>query len=78
MKDIILFEESAKRDILDFFDKSVDEEGFIVEKNNPTQRVLSMDGDWIEINSFAGLRKGSMIFIKGDLISLIDLADRVK
>lgn len=77
MEKIILFEESAKRDILDFFDKSVDNEGFIVEKNRPDQRVL-VDGDWIEVNNFAGLRKGSMVFIMSDLISLINLADKMK
>jgi len=77
-KDVITFDSSAKRDILDFFDKTVDNEGFIVEKDNPDQRVLTVDGDEVHINKFAGLRRGSEIFIKSDLLSLIELADKMK
>lgn len=75
---IVEFDKSAKNDILAFFDKSVDEEGYVVEKANPTHRVMSIDGEEIKIEKFAGITKGSEVFIKSDLLSLIHLADRVQ
>jgi hypothetical protein len=71
---IITFEESAKTEILSFFDKNVDEQGFIVEKDT-NQRVVTPDGEEIILEEFAGIKKGSEIFIKSDLPSLINLAD---
>jgi len=78
LKNVITFDSSAKKEILDFFDKTTDSEDFIVEKNEPTQRVLTVDGDEVNIKKFAGLKKGSEIFIKSDLLSLMDLADKMK
>lgn len=78
IKKVITFEASARKEILSFFGKSIDAEGFIVEKDDPTQRVINLDGDEIRLGEFAGLKKGSEIFIKSDLISLINLADRMK
>ena len=78
IKNTIRFESSARKDILDIFNKTIDPEGFIVEKDNPEQRVLSIDGDEVQFNRFAGLKRGSEIFIKSDIISLIELSDRLK
>jgi hypothetical protein len=77
IKDVITFEASAKEDILSFFDKSVDDEGLIVEKNNPSQRVITLDGEEISLKEFAGIKRGSEIFIKSDLISLMNLSDHI-
>lgn len=71
----ITFDKSARKYILNVFNKSVDDEGFIVEKDNPEQRVLAQDGQQVEYENFAGIRKGSEIFIKSDLISLMHLCD---
>lgn len=76
-KPIITFEKSAKEVILSFFDKIVDDEGFIVEKDDPTQRVLTPDGEEVSLEEFAGIRKGSEIFIKSNLPSMIELADQL-
>jgi len=76
MLDTITFEESAKETILSFFDKTVDKEGFIVEKDTG-QRVITPDGDEIRLEEFAGIGKGG-IFVKSDLPSLINLLDRLK
>lgn len=57
-----------------FFDKNVDSEGFIIEKNDPTQRAITPDGEYIRIDEFAGIGK-SGTFIKSDLPSLIELSD---
>lgn len=66
----ITFEESAKEIILSIFDKTIDNEGFIIEKITG-QRVITPDGEEIRLEEFAGIgRKG--IFIKSDLSSLIN------
>lgn len=75
---IITFEASAKEEILSFFDKTIDDDGFIVEKEDTTQRVITPDGEEITLEEFAGLRKGSEIFIKSDLPSLINLIDKLR
>ena len=77
MINVITFEKSAREDILSFFDKTIDEKGFIVEKEDPTQKVITPDGEEITIDKFAGIRKGSEIFIKSDLNSLINLTELV-
>ncbi|MBI5073354.1 hypothetical protein HZA99_06060 [Candidatus Woesearchaeota archaeon] len=70
-KIIITFDEIAKNDILDFLDKSVNDEGYIVEKKDPEQKVLTFDGEEISSEEFGGAKKGSEVFIKSDLISLM-------
>ncbi|MDE2489256.1 MAG: hypothetical protein KGM24_00305 [Elusimicrobia bacterium] len=60
---------------MDTFDKAVDVEGFIVEKSNPKQRVLTRDGEEVRVEDFAGIKKGSLLFFKKDLPSLITLSD---
>jgi hypothetical protein len=78
VKKIITFENSAKEYILDCFDKSVNAEGYVVEKTDSTQKVLASDGEDLEISQFAGIRKGSEVFIKTDLMSIIALSDYLK
>jgi len=68
----ITFEESAKEDILDMFDIIIDEEGYLVEKENPEQRVLTPDGEEILKEDWAGIYKGH--YIKNDIFSLIKLS----
>ena len=77
-KPIITFEKSAKEEILAIFDKIVDNEGFIVERDDPTQRVITPYGEEVTLEEFAGIRKGSEIFIKSDLPSLIDVMDKIE
>ena len=77
MDKIITFDESAKIDILSFFDKTVDDNGYVVEKDGDQQKVITPHGEEITLGEFAGIRKGSEIFIKSDLPSLIELADKL-
>ncbi len=77
-KNTILFENTAKEEILSFFNKVVNKEGFIVEKGDRRQKVLAEDGTFIELQEFAGIENGSEIFIKSDIVSLIKLSDRLK
>lgn len=74
MLNTITFEESAKEEILSIFDKTVDNEGFIVEKDTG-QRVITPDGEEIRLEEFAGIGKNG-IFIKSDLPSLIAYIDK--
>lgn len=75
---IITFDKSARKFILDSFDKATDEEGYIVEKSDPKQRVYSLDGEIIKESEFAGVKKGSEVFIKSDLLSIIELSDKLQ
>jgi hypothetical protein len=72
----ITFEESAKKEILFIFDKVVDNDGFIVEKNDRTKRILASDGNEIKMDEFAGIKDG--VFFKTDLPSILSLVDTMK
>ena len=75
---IVAFDQSAKEAIFDSFGFAVDSDGYIVEKKNPSQRVLTPDGDEIKADKFAGIKKGSIQFLRSDLPSLIELSDNLK
>ncbi len=74
----ITFDKTAKEKILQIFGLTIDEDNFIVEQTNRSQRVISSNGDEVKLEEFAGIVKGSLIFYKSDLPSLIDLSDRLK
>lgn len=71
----LTFSTSAKKNILDIFDKTTNLDGCVVEKKNTSQKVLAIDGNELSYNEFAGIKKGSEIFIKSDLNSIVKLAD---
>ena len=74
----ITFDKSAKDFVLKTFNKTTDEEGYIVEKDNPKQRVLTSDGEEIKMEEFACIKKGSEKYIKSDIVSLIKLSDELR
>jgi len=67
----VIFNKKIKKEVLESFDKKIDDEGFIVE-NITAESALTNRGEKIKIEEFAGIKKGSEIFIKNDLVSLID------
>ena len=69
-KNIIKFNTSAKADILDALDLSIDSENYIVEKSNPQERVITKEGDEVPASKLAAISKGSLVFTKSDLHSL--------
>jgi hypothetical protein len=69
----ITFDDSARGFVLDAFGKK-ESGGYIVEKADACQRVLTPRGEEIPIRDFAGVRKGSAIFLTSDIISLIEAA----
>ena len=64
--------------MLDAFEKAIDGDGYVVEKRDTNQRVLTTRGDEIKRNQFAGVLQGSTIFLKSDIDCLIDAADRIR
>ena len=70
----LTFDESVKRDILDYFDKDINNEGIIVEKSDNTQEVLTFEGTKASLEEFGGIKKGSEVFINNDIISLMRLS----
>lgn len=70
----IIFDDNMKRVILDIFDKSVDEDGYIIE-NETGDRVLTPKGDEVKLENFVGFTPGSEIVLTNDLPSLIQYVD---
>ena len=70
----IVFDTSLKSDILTCFDKEI-KNGVIVEKETK-ESVLTEKGEAINKKEFAGIKKGSQIFFKNDIASLIEFANR--
>jgi hypothetical protein len=73
----VTFDPSAADFVLDLFDKVVANDGYIVEKSRPDQRVLTPSGEEISHEEFAGVRRGSDLFIKSDIASLIEASDHL-
>lgn len=71
----VTFNKAVKKFILEAFDKTIDEEGYLVEKSDPTQRVLTNDGQEIMEEEFGGIMPGSTVFIKNDLYTIMKLSD---
>ena len=69
----ITYDKSLTKHVLDAFDKKFDDEGYLVERSNPSQRVLTKDGIEITKNKFGGIKKGSELYISSDIASIISL-----
>ena len=72
----ITFTENAKLSVLNMLNKDVDKSGFVVEKENPDKKVISSDGNELNIDNFGGVKKGSEIFIEDNIVSIIKLLKR--
>ena len=73
----IIFEKGLRGFVLDAFGKT-SKDGFVVEKSNPEQKVLTPRGEEVPVKEFAGVRKGSVILIKNDIVSLVEAAESMK
>lgn len=74
----LTFDEESKKDVLELFGKTIDEEGYIVEMDNLAQKVLTPKGEEIHIDEWAGIVKGSEAFVKSDTFSLMEIAKKIK
>ncbi len=71
---VITFDKQAVKEILYCFDKSIDDEGYVIDFDN--KRVLAMDGKEIKTSDIGGIVKGK--FVRNDICSLIELNDVLK
>ena len=69
----ITFDDTTRDFVLDAFGKKV-RDGFVVDSKSE-QRVLTPRGEEIPAKEFAGVRKGSTVFLKSDIVSLIEAAE---
>ena len=67
---MITFDNTSKELILSMLGKAVDTDGYIFDIAT-RQRVLSPEGNEVLLEDFAGIKKGSEIFITKDLPSLL-------
>lgn len=74
-KELVIFDEASQDKLFEVMGKTFDSDNFIVEKSDPSQRVLTKSGEELKKEEFAGVKTGSEEFIKNDLPSLLDLAD---
>lgn len=72
----ITFNTDARAFVTDAFGKKQDEQGYLVEKDTG-QRVLTPEGEHVKAKRFAGIIKGSELYIKNDIASLVKLSDRL-
>lgn len=70
----LLFTERSLHLILEAFGKSINEDGFIIDSTTK-ELIETPDGDTIKHTEFGGMKKGSEIFIKEDLHSIINLTE---
>ncbi len=73
----LTFDRPSRGFILGVFNKCA-RNGYVVEKDNPEEHVLTETGSEITATQFAGVRKGSEIYIKAnDIDSIIGAADHI-
>lgn len=69
--------QDSKLFILSSIGKEVDEEGYVIDSETK-ERVLLPNGEELLFNDFAGVKKGSEIFIKSDIISLVEYVNKYR
>lgn len=67
----------TKKFILDIFDKTINSENLIIEKET-NQPVLDMNGQEISFDRLGVISNGSEIYVKDDIISLVDFYQKKK
>ena len=72
---ITTFDDSTKEEMLSCFGKTVDDEGYIIERDTG-QRVVTREGGLVPIEEFAGIRKVLKYISNRISPSLIKLLDQ--
>jgi hypothetical protein len=70
----ILFNKQAIPYILEIFDKTINDEGYIVDSNNGDP-ILDPEHQPILAKEFGGIKKGSEIFLKNDIVTIFNIAE---
>lgn len=71
----IIFDKSAVKILLSYFNKGIDKDEYIIEENTK-KRVLSFDGTEVPLGNFGGIMIGSEVFIKSDIDSVIKFLEK--
>lgn len=71
----VTFDKRLKREILSAFGKQVASDGYLTDSKSG-KHVLASDGEHILFDDFGGIIKGSWIYLKSDILSLIQYVDR--
>lgn len=66
---------NTKKFILGLFGKDIDDEGYIVEKEGK-KRILGFNGQEMIIAEFGGVKNGSEIYVKNDIVSLVEFYEK--
>jgi hypothetical protein len=70
---ILTFDRASIPFVLRAFKKKVDADGYVVEEDG--QEVVTPRGEGILKGEFAGIRRGSDIFVRDDMASILDVLD---
>lgn len=65
----------TKKFILGLLNKTWDSEHYIIDKQSK-ERVIDSDGSYITVEEFGGVKKGSQIFVKNNIVSLVTFYDK--
>lgn len=71
----IRFDSSAAKFILDTFGKAVNKDGLIVDRATG-ELIPSNTHEPIRLEDFAGIANGSEIYLKSDIVSLIEYVEK--
>lgn len=77
MRNSVVFDSDLKDYVLSVFGKKTDKDGYVVDKALPSQREYD-EGVPVAVKDFAGVRKGSILFFRTDISSLLKVADTLK
>lgn len=70
----IVFSDDVKDFVFEIFGKSVDKDGYIVEKETGS-RVITPEGEYVLSKDFAAIMPGSEVFVTNDMPSLLKHAN---
>lgn len=70
----LLFTNASAKYILEAFGKSINSEGIIIEKSTG-EPIYTPEGEELTLQTLGAIKKGSEIFMKDDLFSIINIAE---
>ena len=71
----VVFDEKTKDFVFEVFNKSVDKDGYIIEKES-SSRVITPEGEFVQNKDFAAIVPGSEVFVTNDMPSLLKHVNR--
>jgi hypothetical protein len=66
---------NTKKFILGIFGKDIDDEGYIIEREG-NKRILGYNGQEMTVDEFGGIKNGSEIYVKSDIVSLVGFYEK--